>query len=268
MEHFLGSESHEQDRVIYACTRLAYKGLHGSRVVVAMMPTGPQKSFSLAALLVFIGQAFAEEPSVCYGTTSNGSLQNAWKLPLNGDNFTAYSASARLIGRAYVHSTVHDIVLAAYAALGDSAPGNVFVYGETGFRRGGQFKPHKTHQNGLSVDFMVPVRDAQGRSVPLPTSIFEKWGYDLEFDDSGRLGELRIDADSLAEHIYQLDIAAKERGVGIWRVIFDPALQPILHNTPRWPYLSKHVKFSTKASWVRHDEHYHVDFEVPCEPAP
>jgi len=26
------------------------------------------------------------------------------------------------------------------------------------------------------------------------------------------------------------------------------------------------VRFSTRRSWVRHDEHYHVDFDIPCEP--
>ena len=167
-----------------------------------------------------------------------------------------------------MHSTVHDIVLAAYSALEESAPNKVFVYGETGSRNGGQFKPHKTHRNGLSVDFMVPVLDDEGRSVALPTGILQKWGYDLEFDESGKLGKLRIDADSLAEHLYQLHVAATERGVQIWRVIFDPELQPLLHGTERWPYLAENVIFSAKRSWVRHDEHYHVDFDVPCQAAP
>lgn len=223
---------------------------------------------TIAAILLLLSPAFADEPSVCHGSTSNGSLENGWKLPLKGSNYEAYSASARLLGRAYVHSTVHQIVLAAYSALEQAAPGKVFVYGETGYRKGGQFKPHKTHRNGLSVDFMVPVLNEDGRSVPLPTSILDKWGYDLEFDGSGQLGELRIDAESMAEHIYQLHVAAKEQGVDIWRVIFDPKLQPMLHGTSRWSYLSDNVTFSTKRSWVRHDEHYHVDFDIPCEPGP
>ncbi|MDH5765520.1 MAG: replication initiation protein, partial [Gammaproteobacteria bacterium] len=27
----------------------------------------------------------------------------------------------------------------------------------------------------------------------------------------------------------------------------------------------KNIQFSTKRSWVRHDEHYHVDFSIPCK---
>jgi penicillin-insensitive murein endopeptidase len=160
---------------------------------------------------------------------------------------------------------VHAVVVDAYAALEKSMPGTIFVYGETGLKDGGRFDPHKTHQNGLSVDFMVPVLDREQQSVPLPTSAWNKWGYDLEFDASGSLDALRIDYEAIAEHVYQLHIAAGRHGIGIWRVIFDPQLQPYLHTTRRWPYLSENVAFSEKRSWVRHDEHYHVDFDVDCE---
>ncbi|OOF30883.1 hypothetical protein BZJ20_08950 [Salinivibrio proteolyticus] len=30
-------------------------------------------------------------------------------------------------------------------------------------------------------------------------------------------------------------------------------------------YLKQHIQLSTRRSWVRHDEHYHVDFAVPCQ---
>lgn len=88
----------------------------------------------------------------------------------------------------------------------------------------------------------------------------------MEFDSEGRMDDLRIDFDAVAEHIYQLYISAKKHGIGIWRVIFDPKLQPYLHGSRRWAYLNENVQFSTTRSWVRHDEHFHVDFEVPCKP--
>ncbi len=230
-----------------------------------LLQTSDCRRVSIVSLLLLSGSLHAGDPSTCYGTTANGSLENGWELPSRGANFTAYSGMARLLGRTYVHSEVHSLVVAAYAELEESAPGKVFVYGETGFEDGGQFKPHKTHRNGLSVDFMVPVLDRDGNSVPLPTGIFDKWGYDLEFDSSGNFGDLSIDADALAEHIYQLHKAAQMQGIAIWRVVFDPQLQPLLHESERWPYLKENVQFSTKRSWVRHDEHYHVDFDVPCE---
>jgi len=210
--------------------------------------------------------ANGQEPSVCYGTTSNGKLENGWKLPASGTNFSAHWTIGRLAGRSYVHSFVHRVVIEAYAQLEKVLPDRLFVYGETGWEEGGQFKPHKTHRNGLSVDFMVPVLDEKGRPVELPSSILNKWGYDLEFDSDGNLDELKIDFEAIAEHIYQLDASARKHGIGIWRVIFDAKFQLYLHSSPRWPYLEDNVQFSTRRSWVRHDEHYHVDFDVPCKP--
>lgn len=226
------------------------------------------RAFSAAALLTIgISWASAQDRSTCYGSTSDGSLENGWKLPSSGPNFSTYSSIASIIGRTYVHSDVYDVVVAAYSALESSAPDKVFVYGETGKKSGGEFDPHKTHRNGLSVDFMVPVTDRSGKSVPLPTSVMNKWGYDIEFDSDGRFEDLRIDAKAMAEHIYQIHRNAEEKGVGVWRVIFAPELQPLLHTSPRWPYLRANIEFSTRRSWVRHDEHYHIDFIVPCQAA-
>ena len=215
--------------------------------------------------LLLGGVAYGQEPSVCYGTTSNGRLENGWKLPASGPNFVAYSTIGRMAGRTYVHSSVYAVVLEAYEQLATEMPERIFVYGETGKKKGGEFKPHKTHRNGLSVDFMVPVLDASGDSVKLPSSVMNKWGYDLQFDAAGYLEGLEIDFEAIAEHVYQLHVIAERHGIGIWRVIFDPELQPLLENSPRWPYLQQNVQFSTRRSWVRHDDHYHVDFEVPCE---
>jgi penicillin-insensitive murein endopeptidase len=206
-----------------------------------------------------------QEPSVCHGTTSNGSLENGWKLPRKGPNFLSYSSLGGLLGRTYVHSTVHAIVLDAYKALLELSPEVIFIYGETGYKDGGELKPHKTHRNGLSVDFMVPIRNTERRSVPLPSSAGNRWGYDIEFDDSGAFGGFVVDFEAISQHLYQLDLAAKRHSVAVWRVIFAPELQVHLQSTTQWPYLSKHVEFSKKRSWVRHDEHYHVDFAVPCQ---
>src|SRR5690606_20318487 len=119
----------------------------------------------------------------CYGTTSNGRLENGVMLPEDGKNFVGYSSVARLAGRTYVHSGVRDIIVAAYKDLETEEPTKVYKYAETGFKDGGQFKPHKTHKNGLSVDFMTPVINQNGKSVHLPTNPFNKFGYNIEFDE-------------------------------------------------------------------------------------
>jgi penicillin-insensitive murein DD-endopeptidase len=215
--------------------------------------------------LLFAAPAGAAQ-STCRGTPSKGALEHGCQLPAAGANFTSYSELGRSLNRTYVHCTVGSIVTAAYARAARQLPDVRFVYGETGLPRGGPFAPHKTHQNGLSVDFFVPVRDREGRSVPLPTTSREKWGYEIEFDGRGRYGDLAIDFEAITVHVLALHEAARQRGVRISRIIFDPQLQPLLHQAKSWPLLAGRVRFSTAPSWVRHDEHYHVDFDIPCEP--
>lgn len=223
----------------------------------------------LAAVLFVAGlgvpiAALAVE-STCFGTVANGRLEHGVSLPASGPNFSAYSSLGANLGRTYVHSKVLDVVVAAYAALQRSLPGNVFVYGETGWAAGGRIRPHRTHQNGLSVDFFVPVRDRSGRSVALPTSLTNRFGYGIDFDEAGRFGEYSIDFEAIAEHLYELHAAAKARGIGVALVILDPRYHPKLFATTRGPFLEQNLTFMKGAAWVRHDEHYHVDFAVPCK---
>lgn len=224
--------------------------------------------FIALTLALAVAGATEAKDSQCYGSVSRGRLEGGVPLPTRGANFSAYSSIAAAAGRTHVHSKVHGVLLAAYAALEKSQPGKVFVYGETGWASGGRFRPHRTHQNGLSVDFFVPVVDAAGRSVPLPTELAERFGYDIEFDAQGRHGEHRIDMEALAEHLYQLHVAARAAGIGISLVIFDPAYLPRLWATPRGPFLKQALPFMKGKPWVRHDEHYHLDFTVPCKPLP
>lgn len=219
---------------------------------------------SMLILSLFSYAVIAEE-STCYGTTSKGRLENGIELPSSGKNFLGYSDIARLAGRTYVHSQVKSILVGAYKSLETEQPNKVFKYAETGFEDGGQFKPHKTHRNGLSVDFMTPVKDESGQSVHLPTHPLNKFGYNIEFNSKGKYEEYTIDFVALAAHIVALHKEAKAQGVDLWRVIFDPKLQPELFKTSYGPYLKKHIQFSKKRSWVRHDEHYHVDFDIPCK---
>lgn len=215
--------------------------------------------------VIFISSANADE-SICYGTTSNGKLEGGVKLPTEGRNFVSYSKTAEFLGRTYVHSKVKEIIVAAYKWLETEEPNKLYKYAESGFEEGGRFRPHKTHQNGLSVDFMVPVINKVGNSVYFPTNIFNKFGYSIEFDAVGKYEEYRIDYEALAAHIVALHKAAINKGVNLWRIIFDPKLQPYLMGTKYGEYLKANIQFSKKRSWVRHDEHYHVDFKVPCQP--
>ncbi len=216
-------------------------------------------------LLTALRGAFAESAeSTCYGTTKDGRLINGWQLPSSGNNFEAYSAIGVLGGRTYVHSHIYNVIIAAYKELEITAPTKKFIYGETGFKDGGQIKPHKTHRNGLSVDFFVPVLNKQNKSASLQITPFNKLGYDIEFNNQAIYEDLAIDFEAIAKHLLALHKHAKINKVGISVVILDNQFQKMLFSTSSGKQLPSLMKFSVKKPWVRHDEHYHIDFEVPC----
>lgn len=216
-----------------------------------------------AALLFALPLASASA-STCYGTPAQGRLQGGVQLPVQGQNYAPYNTFGVTLGRTYVHQMVRDIIVDAYAATMISMPEKRFMYGETGLATGGPLKPHRTHQSGVSVDFMVPVVDRAHQSVLLPTSIQNKFGYDLEFDAGGSLDNLQIDFEAMAEHLYQLAEAATKRRVKIKTVIFQKELAELLFQTKRGNVLRNSVPFMKTTPWIKHDEHYHVEFSIPC----
>lgn len=235
----------------------------GAPACASVRPHVTHRLVAISLLLLPL-LAVASE-SQCYGTVSNGRIEDSVKLPLSGANFSAYSTLAATAGRTHVHSKVAAIIEASYKTLAVTHPDTHYVYGETGWPSGGRFRPHRTHQNGLSVDFFVPVKDERGHSVPLPTNLSDKLGYDIEFNKEAKYGDYTIDFEALAEHLYQLDVAAKAAGSSLALVIFDSQFFPRLFATKRGAYLKVNLPFMKGKPWVRHDEHYHVDFAVPCK---
>lgn len=226
----------------------------------------------MAALLVVLGGvvvatgntvAIALEsptPSRSVGTVAAGELLHGKRLPTSGPNFVTYSRLGSLLGRTCVHSRVRAAVLDAYRELARDRPELHFVYGETGWCSGGRFRPHRTHRNGLSVDFMVPVRDRTGQPADLPTWPWRKFGYGVEFDSAGRGRDLTVDFDALAAHLSALHDAAARHGLTIERVILAPEFEARLHGTATAAVSG--LPFMRGRPWVRHNEHYHVDFGV------
>jgi penicillin-insensitive murein DD-endopeptidase len=228
--------------------------------------------FSIVAAgtgFVYVGNDIARtfensRPSTCIGTPAKGSLINGKRLPTRGKNFVTCSYLGAAVGRNAVHSLVREVVLDAYQQLQRTHANRSFVYGDAGWPSGGRLWPHITHRNGLSIDFMVPVTSREGKPIPLPCNVLNKWGYSLEFDKSGVSGGMKIDFPALAAHLFYLNDSARRRGIKLRIVILSPELQRFLFTTPHGHVLKNQVRFSRTPAWVRHDDHYHVDFLVPC----
>lgn len=180
-------------------------------------------------------------------------------LPPAGANFTAYTPLGWMLLRTWVDCAVGEVVVEAYTALARSHPDRVWIYGETGWPAGGRFWPHRTHRDRRSVDFMTPLRGADGPR-PLPLGLGDGFGYGVELDRRGRLGDAAIDAAAVGDHLLALDAAARARGGRIAKVILAPELQRMVKAARP---ATKRLPFTGKRVWVRHDDHYHVDFELP-----
>lgn len=205
-----------------------------------------------------------QQESICFGQVHKGTIQFSQRLPYEGKNFKAYSFLGYTIGRTYAHSKVIQSIEHAYQALATVLPESYFIYGEMGWKTGGSFKPHKTHQNGLSIDFIVPIKNIKNQKS-LNCAAVNKYCYGIEFDAKGKYKNYEIDFYAINEHLYQLYLATKKNNMDIKKVIFDPQLQVFLKKQSNWKKITNKITFSKNRVWVRHDDHYHIDFDVKCE---
>ncbi len=131
---------------------------------------------------------------------------------------------------------------------------------------GGKLFPHRTHQNGLSVDFMMPL--TQGGKAYYGLDDLEKDHYWLEFDNDGNYSKdksVAIDFDLMVQHILLLDQQARENGLKVSKVIIKIELKDEMFATSYGEKLKSSgvyvVKSLTPMINALHDEHYHIDFE-------
>ena len=211
--------------------------------------------------------------SQCFGSENNGSLSDARRL--RGTQYAGrpYCKPCVWWLRTYTHSSVSNATFAAYFDLVGEYGQQEFretdwVWGESGWPWGGVFYPHDSHQNGLSVDFMVPLKSA----VRFPTEFGNWFGYSVEFDENGVMtddgmggsfGE--IDFHAMAEHLLALQKPAEKVGGGVKRVFFADDLRDELFAAPNGHLVQATIKFAREENQESADEHYHVDFDFPCQ---
>ena len=78
------------------------------------------------------------------------------------------------------------------------------------------------------------------------------------------LDDLRIDFRAIGAHLLAIESAGRAHDVVIERIILTPDFHQMLFaQAPETRRLAP--RFMKREAWVRHDEHYHVDFAVPCK---
>jgi penicillin-insensitive murein DD-endopeptidase len=207
------------------------------------------------------------DPSISGGTVSSGTLKNGRIFPFKGPNFIYFDSTSYLEKHAFVHERVHRTVLATYRQFETSVPAFEFGLMECSNEHGGKIWPHRTHQNGLSVDFMSPLLKNGSPNTDFNTTGLPH--YLMDFDENGIYTEdssYAIDFDLMAKHILELDAQAKKNGLKIEKVILKIALKDNLFATGSGKKLkTSGIYFATKLSELidsLHDDHYHVDFGI------
>ena len=206
-------------------------------------------------------------PSQSVGTVAKGALKNGKLIPFKGHNFTYFDAQSYLNGRAFLNDKVLTTVLNTYKEFEILLPQRMFYVMECSNQEGGELFPHRTHQNGLSVDFMMPlIKDG------LPFYGLDTLGaehYFLEFDEYGRYKKdesVSIDFNLVAQHILILNKLANLLNVSIVKVIINIDLKDELFVTPFGKILKESdIYIVQKLSPLinsLHDDHYHIDFEI------
>ena len=207
-----------------------------------------------------------DNESKSLGTVSNGSLTNGKLIPFSGNNFHYFDTTSYISDRAFVNGKVRAAILESYAQLEETCEDHVFCVMECSHKHGGKLSPHRTHQNGLSVDFMTPLmKDSK------PYYELDEIGaqhYLLDFDNQGRLKKdpsISIDFHTMAMHLEVLEREAKKVGLTIEKVIFKIELKDELKADQTGKALFDNgMYFARKLSPLingLHDDHYHVDFK-------
>ncbi|MCI5056142.1 MAG: hypothetical protein MRY83_08540 [Flavobacteriales bacterium] len=169
------------------------------------------------------------------------------------------------LNRAWVDENVKEITILAYKDLHKTHPKRKFLIMDCSKKKGGRIRPHRTHREGLSIDFATPlIRKNKPKHAHHNLGI---WHYLMQFDESGNRKWHRntsIDFDLMAQHILLLDKYARKKGMYVKKVILKINLKEEFFATTNGRKVKRRkIYFARKLPKMVdnvHDDHYHVDF--------
>jgi penicillin-insensitive murein endopeptidase len=202
------------------------------------------------------------------GSVRHGKLKNGWLVPFHGNNFQYFSRfSYYILNCGYVNDRVYQTIIEAYHACESTCAEQKFWLMECTRKHGGRMLLHWTHQNGTSVDFMVPTKRGQKRDVL--SDHIGLFHYLLPFNERGQFKlspKTEIDFVTMGIHILALDDACRKNGLRIRKILFNTNMLDELLNTPAGREIQERDIFIPRRlnDFINkyHDDHYHVDFEI------
>ncbi|NRA13654.1 MAG: penicillin-insensitive murein endopeptidase, partial [Crocinitomicaceae bacterium] len=166
------------------------------------------------------------------GSVSRGSLENGTLIPFSGSNFMYFDTASYLSGRAFTHHLVAQTIINTFKSFEANGKKRKFRIMEFSNEYGGKMFPHRTHQNGMSVDMMMPLmKDGK------PYYDLDDLGamhYLLEFNKEGQYindTTISIDFQMAAEEINMMRNEASALGLNMTKVIFNTDLRDELFDT-------------------------------------
>lgn len=201
----------------------------------------------------------SSDPSISVGTSSNGTIENSRRLSFRS-GYSTYSYLGFLAGRTYVHHQLKDVLIETYQMLEEKHPNRTFVIGDCGLKYGGPISFHKEKQNGLQVDFLLPLNedDAPYKGGNLLNS----WDYKLVIDDDGSFEGKNVDLGALASHVTTLQSVSAKHGLVIKEVRMNPTIKKALLGKKLASLLKNVLGRSIKKENSKSPAYYTVTFEV------
>ena len=204
--------------------------------------------------------------SISIGKVNEGKIINACLLPFTGENFSYFSKESYLAKRAFIHCEIKKILITSFILLKEQIPDRRFYIMEASKEEGGKISPHRTHQNGTSIDLMVPLKKDNIPYIELDTIGIDH--YLLQFTNKGEYSEnysIQIDFDALAQEILAIQTTAVKNGWKIDKVILKTELQSLLFKSKyKNELMDSGIYFTKKLENIindLHDDHIHIDFK-------
>jgi len=221
---------------------------------------------SLETIEYYANNSKVTKPSHVIGTVSKGKLNHGKLFPFYGDNFSYFDSRSYLNHRAFTSDAVLSTILASYQDMKSIADKRHFYLMELSNKEGGQIYPHRTHQNGLSADFMMPMLKDNAPYIGLDTLGIDH--YWLKFNNKGEYSEdksVKVDFELIAKHILNLEKNARKNGLKISKVIIKIEFKDELFSSAAGQRLKNSgiyvVQNLSKLINDIHDDHYHIDFK-------